>query len=137
MIERELAEVPGIDLRRRTERDFSVANLNTRLEQIYGGGDFERMDYSLIDGPAGRVVEVQGIEKSWGPNYVKFGLGLAADSDQTRFNVGLSHRATWLNSLGAEWRNDAAARLPQPLRRASSTSRCRSAAARSSRRASR
>ena len=107
VIARELAEVPGIDLRRRTERDFSVANLNTRLEQIYGSGDFERMDYQLIDGPAGRVVEVQGIEKSWGPNYVKFGLGLAADSDQTRFNVGLSHRATWLNALGAEWRNDA------------------------------
>jgi NTE family protein len=107
VIARELSEVPGIDLRRRTERDFSVANLNTRLEQIYGGGDFERMDYQMIDAPAGRVVEVQGFEKSWGPNYVKFGLGLAADSDQTRFNVGLSHRATWLNSLGAEWRNDA------------------------------
>jgi len=106
VIERELAEVPGIDLRRRTERDFSVANLNRRLEQIYGSGDFERMDYQFVDGPAGRAVEVQGFEKSWGPNYVKFGLGLAADSDQTRFNLGMSHRATWLNSLGAEWRND-------------------------------
>jgi NTE family protein len=106
VIARELAEVPGIDLRRRTERDFSIANLNTRLEQIYGGGDFERMDYQVIDGPAGRVVEVQGIEKSWGPHYAKFGLALASDSDQTRFNVGLSHRATWLNSRGAEWRND-------------------------------
>jgi NTE family protein len=106
VIERELAEVPGIDLRRRTERDFSVANLNVRLEQVYGGGDFERMDYEFIDGPAGRAVEVRGVEKSWGPNYVKFGLGLAADSDQTRFNLGISLRATWLNSLGAEWRND-------------------------------
>ena len=106
MIERELAEVPGIDLRRRQERDFSVPNLNVRLEEIYGGGDFERMDYSFLDGPAGRVVEVRGVEKSWGPNYLKFGLGLASDDEQTRFNIGASHRATWLNSLGAEWRND-------------------------------
>ena len=106
MIEREIAEVPGIDLRRRREQDFSVANLNTRLVQVYGRGDFERMDYHFSDGPGGRTVEVEGVEKSWGPNYLKFGLGLAADTEQTRFNVGASHRATWLNSLGAEWRND-------------------------------
>lgn len=106
VIERELDEVPGIDLRRRRERDFSVPNLNTRLEQVYGRGDFERMDYRFIDRPGTRAVEVQGVEKSWGPNYVKFGLGVASDKEQTRFNLGASHRATWLNSFGAEWRND-------------------------------
>ena len=106
VIERELAEVPGIDLRRRPETDFSLENLNDRLEQVYGRGDFERMDYRIIDRQGVRTLEVQGVEKSWGPNYLKFGLGLAADSEQTRFNVSLSHRATWLNSFGAEWRND-------------------------------
>ncbi len=106
VIERELAEVPGIDLRRRKEQDFSVTNLNARLEQIYGRGDFERMDYQFIEGPGSRTVEVQGVEKSWGPNYLKFGLGLASDREQTRFNLGASHRSTWINSLGAEWRND-------------------------------
>jgi NTE family protein len=106
VIERQLAEVPGIDLRRREERDFSVPNLNTRLEEVYGGGDFERMDYRFADGPGGRAVEVRGVEKSWGPHYVKFGLALASDKEQTRFDLAASHRATWLNSLGAEWRND-------------------------------
>jgi len=107
VIERQIAEVPGIDLRRRKEHDFSVPNLNIRLEEIYGGGDFERMDYQYIEGPQSRAVEVQGVEKSWGPNYLKFGLSLASDKEQTRFSLGASHRATWLNSLGAEWRNDA------------------------------
>ncbi|HEX6691527.1 MAG TPA: patatin-like phospholipase family protein, partial [Burkholderiales bacterium] len=107
VIERQLAEVPGIDLRRRREQDFSVPNLNRRLEEVYGGGDFERMDYSFADTQGGRTVEVRGVEKSWGPNYVKFGGSLASDKEQTRFNLALSHRATWLNSLGAEWRNDA------------------------------
>ncbi len=106
VIERELAEVPGIDLRRRPESDFSLENLNTRLEQIYGRGDFERMDYRMVDREEGRSVVVEGVEKSWGPNYVKFGLGFATDSDQTRFNANLSHRSTWINTLGAEWRND-------------------------------
>lgn len=106
VIERELAEVPGIDLRRHPETDFSLENLNTRLQQIYGRGDFERMDYRMIDSGGVRTVEVEGIEKSWGPNYIKFGLGFATDSEQTRFNANLSHRSTWINSLGAEWRND-------------------------------
>jgi NTE family protein len=106
VIERELAEVPGIDLRRRPETDFSLANLHYRLEQVYGGGDFERMDYRLLDRHGARTVVVRGEEKSWGPDYVKFGLSLASDSYQTRFGVNLSHRATWVNARGAEWRND-------------------------------
>ncbi len=106
VIERELAEVPGVDLRGQPETDFSLENLNNRLEQVYGRGDFERMDYQIIDQPGSRTVEVQGVEKSWGPNYLKFGLGLATDQDETRFTASASHRRTWINSLGAEWRND-------------------------------
>ena len=45
-------------------------------------------------------------EKSWGPDYLKFGFGFASDTYDTRVDANLSHRMTWLNSLGAEWRND-------------------------------
>ena len=111
VIERELLETPGVRLKRSTDGaltsdEFSLEHLNARLEQIYGRGDFERMDYSMVDRQGTRTVEVRGVEKSWGPNYVKFGLGLASDAQQTRFNVNLSQRSTWLNSRGAEWRND-------------------------------
>jgi NTE family protein len=106
VIEQELVKVPGIDLQGRPETDFSLENLHTRLAQVYGRGDFERMDYAVIDRQGSRTVEVQGVEKSWGPNYVKFGLGLASDMDQTRFDASLSHRTTWINTMGAEWRND-------------------------------
>jgi len=105
VIERELAEAPGIDLRRRPETDFSLPNLHSRLEQIYGGGDFESMDYEMLDRDGQRTVVVRGHEKSWGPDFLKFGLNLAADGSQTRFNVAVSHRAPWLNRLGGEWRN--------------------------------
>ncbi len=111
VIERELLETPGVRLRRSadgglTSAEFSLEHLDKRLEEIYGRGDFERMDYTMVDRQGTRTVEVRGVEKSWGPNYVKFGLGLASDSQQTRFNVNLSHRSTWLNARGAEWRND-------------------------------
>jgi hypothetical protein len=68
VLERELAEVPGIDLRRRPETDFSLENLKTRLYQVYRRGDFERMDNQMIDQEGMRTVEVQGVEKSWGTN---------------------------------------------------------------------
>jgi len=106
VIERELAEAPGIDLRRRPETDFSLTNLHSRLEQVYGSGDYESLDYQMQDRDGQRTVVVTGHEKSWGPDYLKFGLNLAADSSQTRFNVAVSHRAPWINRLGGEWRND-------------------------------
>jgi len=106
VIEDELEEVPGIGLRPKEETDFSLENLNDRLVQIYGRGDFESINYSMVDGEGRRSVLIEGVEKSWGPNYVRFGLGLATDTEQVRFNTLVSHRKTWLNSLGAEWRNE-------------------------------
>ena len=50
---------------------------------------------------------VDAVEKAWGPNYLRFGLGLSSDfSGEASFNVLASHRMTWLNSLGAELRTD-------------------------------
>jgi NTE family protein len=48
------------------------------------------------------------VEKSWGPDYLRFGLGLGADlRGNTFFNMAASYRKTWINSLGGEWRTDA------------------------------
>jgi len=84
-----------------------LQSLHRSLETVFGRGDFERVDYSLKEDPELKKVVVEGIEKSWGPNYLKFGLGYTGDfTSQQRFNVSMMHRMTWLNSLGAEWRND-------------------------------
>ena len=45
-------------------------------------------------------------EKRWGPNYLKFDLGLYGSEDgDLGFVVYAKHTRTGLNSLGAEWRN--------------------------------
>jgi len=50
---------------------------------------------------------VDAIEKSWGPNYLRFGLGLNTDfKGGAYFNLLASYRKTWMNELGGEWRND-------------------------------
>ncbi|MBK6559537.1 MAG: patatin-like phospholipase family protein [Comamonadaceae bacterium] len=81
--------------------------LDRDMRRIYGTGDFEHVNYTLIDGPGKRVLAVDAVEKTWGPDYVRFGLGLSSDfsSQSSYFNLAASYRKTWINSLGASWRN--------------------------------
>jgi NTE family protein len=49
------------------------------------------------------------VEKSWGSNDARIGLGLSSDfSGRAFFNVLGQYRRTWLNDLGGEWRTDVA-----------------------------
>lgn len=87
---------------------FDVARADADLKRIYARGDFERVGYTLAPEPGvGNVLTAEVTEKSWGPNFLRFGLGLSSDlQGNSFFNLAASHRATWLNRLGGEWRND-------------------------------
>src|SRR3954470_20237764 len=81
--------------------------LDKDVRRIYGTGDFERVGYSIVEERNRRVLIVDAVEKSWGPDYLRFGLGLGSDfKGDDFFNAAASYRRTWLNSLGAEWRSD-------------------------------
>ena len=114
VIENEIKQKPtkleaGIEERLSREAERSqVDTLQRELTSVFGRGDFERLDYSLTDDQGKKIITVDGIEKSWGPNYFKFGLGFATDiKSEQRFDAAFMYRMTWLNSLGAEWRTDA------------------------------
>jgi NTE family protein len=82
--------------------------LSADLRRIYGRGDFEGIDYLIEEGPAGRTLVIRPREKEWGPDYLRFGLGLAADvQGDAIFNVLVQYRSTWLNRLGGEWLSEA------------------------------
>lgn len=81
--------------------------LDQDMRRIYGSGDFEHVNYRFLEEPGRRVLAVDAVEKSWGPDYLRFGLGLSSDfKGGSYFNLLGSYRQTWLNSLGAEWRTD-------------------------------
>ncbi len=81
--------------------------LDRDMRRIYGTDNFEHVNYRFLEEPGKRVLAVDAVEKSWGPNYLRFGLGLSSDlQGDAYFNLLASHRRTWLNSLGGEWRND-------------------------------
>jgi NTE family protein len=100
------------------------AKLDRDMQRIYGSGDFEHVDYRLIEEKGKRVLAVEALEKSWGPNFLRFGLTLSSDfTTNSYFNLLGSYRATWLNALGGEFRGDlqvgrtsrAAAEFYQPV----------------------
>jgi NTE family protein len=77
------------------------------LRRIYGRGDFESIDYRIQQEPGRRVMVIEPREKSWGPDYLRFGVGLASDfRGENPFNALVSYRKTWLNRLGGEWLNE-------------------------------
>jgi NTE family protein len=90
---------PGVPI------DSSV--LDADMRRLYGTGDFEHVNYRILEEPGKRVLAVDAVERSWGPNYLRFGLGLSSDfKGDAYYNLLASYRQTWLNSLGAEWRTD-------------------------------
>lgn len=82
--------------------------ISADLQRIYGRGDFESVDYHITESPGEPVLVIRPREKDWGPDYLRFGLGLASDfRGENPFNVLVSYRNTWLNKLGAEWLTEA------------------------------
>jgi NTE family protein len=79
------------------------------LRRVFGTGDYEAISFGIVGGKDGpRAMLIQPTEKSWGPNYVRFGLSLASDfAGDNQFNAMVQYRRTWLNHLGAEWVSEA------------------------------
>jgi NTE family protein len=83
---------------KRIERDLSW---------VFGRGDFERLDYRIVNERDQNVLLVSAREKSWGPNFFRFGFGFNTDFNGAgQFSLIGNHTRRWLNSLGAEWRNE-------------------------------
>lgn len=105
--ERVNPEVTVAQMETRPGQPIDPVVLEQDMRRLFGTGDFEHVNYRIIDGDDGRIVSVQTTEKSWGPDYLRFGLGLSSDLQGDSYFQGLlSYRQTWLNPLGAEWRTD-------------------------------
>jgi NTE family protein len=89
-------------------KPLTEEEISADLLRIYGRGDFESVDYRIRDEPGGRVLVIEPREKESGPDYLRFGLGLATDfKGESLFNLLVSYRRTWLNRLGGEWLTEA------------------------------
>ena len=65
---------------------------------------FEGIGYKIGGATGPRALVIEPREKSWGPDYLRFGLGLESDfQGDNQFNFLVEYRKTWLNRLGGEW----------------------------------
>ena len=91
-------------IHQKTGEPLDVAVLENDLKRIYGLGYYQTVSYFLTPSPEGTILTIRAQEKSWGPNYLSFGLSYEDNFDgEAHLNLASSLRMTELNSLGAEW----------------------------------
>ncbi len=82
-----------------------VEKLKEEAGIIYGTGDFERVDLNVKREGDGYDLLVKAKEKSWGPNYLRFGVALESDFEgSSSYNILVDYTRRWINRLGAEWK---------------------------------
>ena len=91
-----------VSSRRKPGEPLDQEKIGADLRRIYGRGDFESVDYHVIGSAGGpRAMVITPHEKDWGPDYLRFGLGLESDfQGDNAFNLLFQYRKTWLNRLG-------------------------------------
>ena len=88
-------------------KPLSVDALGARITELYGLGNFETLDYALVDQGQGADaesgIEIRARRKSWGPTYVRFGLDLEDNfQGSSRYNAAARFILTELDNLGGE-----------------------------------
>ncbi|MBM5570895.1 MULTISPECIES: patatin-like phospholipase family protein [Deefgea] len=87
------------------DEPLQATEFHENLLHVYARGDHSQINYELDAHQQGDSVAIMPIEKSWGPNYLRFGLSFATDfSNSSPWNITAQYRRTWLNDLGAEWK---------------------------------
>ena len=100
-------------------KPLDLDEVGKRITQLYGLGNFETLDYSLVErmpataagadsgGEPDTGLELRARRKSWGPNYVRFGLNLQDDfQGNSHYNAAARFVVSELNPLGAELLTD-------------------------------
>ena len=102
-LERTNAEVLRGLVQSQPDVPLTEDKVSADLRRIFGRGDFEGVSYRIIGDTGPRTMVIQPREKSWGPDFLRFGLGLQSDfQGDDSFNVLVQYRKTWINHLGGE-----------------------------------
>ncbi|NSL56768.1 patatin-like phospholipase family protein [Uliginosibacterium aquaticum] len=90
-------------LKQKNGKELEPSMIEKDLLRVYGDGAYESVDYSVQSERDKNILKVMPVEKSWGPDYMRFGMRLDSvlGSDAT-FSLRGAYHKTWLNSLGGE-----------------------------------
>lgn len=84
---------------------LDLAVVEQALGHIIGLGVYQNVTYRIVEEDGRTGVVMRARQKSWGPNYVKFGLRLSTDMEgSNEFSLGATYTQLPINPLGGEWR---------------------------------
>ncbi len=84
---------------------LDVSQLEADIGKVYGLELFQNVNYSIVEENGETGVEIHAEEKSWGPNYIQFGIAASNNLEgESVFNIAAAYTRTAINSLGGEWR---------------------------------
>ena len=71
--------------------------------KIFGQGTFESVDYEMLKQRDRNILRLLPVEKSWGPDYLRFALLLETEtSSEATWGMRLAYQKTLMNELGGE-----------------------------------
>lgn len=86
---------------------LDMAALKRNIDRVYGIDTFERVDFYLKKKDKGSGIVIEPLEKSWGPNYFRFGLGLEDNfKGSNSYALTAQFTKTAVNRLAGEWRTE-------------------------------
>ena len=85
-------------------KPLDTDRLERDLDQIFGLELFESAYYDVAYEADSTVLDVSLRERSWGPNYLQFGIAIYEDFEGPNFNLSAAYTRTAVNRLNGEWR---------------------------------
>ena len=90
-----------------TDQPISTGELNAAVDRLYSLDRFERVEATFEDTEIGRVLIVEVVDKSWGPNYLEVGLGWEDDFTlESIINLDFAYTVGDITDNNGEWRNE-------------------------------
>jgi NTE family protein len=87
-------------------KPFDTKTLDDKIGLAYGEGSYERITYDLVQKDGQTGLEVEPVDKGWGPDFLRVGLRLSDNfAGLNSYQLFTEANFTGLNSLGGESRN--------------------------------
>jgi len=89
-----------------TGTTIDASELNAAVDRVYSIDEFQRVNaYTLLE-HGEKILHVEAENKSWGPNFLKFGIGWEDNFDnQSDLNFDVAYIMRDLTDYGGEWRS--------------------------------
>ena len=92
----------------RPGQTLDLARLEKDIQRIYGLDLYEKVGYRLAAAAPGQDdLEIEARKRSWGPDYIQFGLALSSNlENNTTFDFTFRLNKLAVTTSGGEWRSD-------------------------------